>query len=111
MVTDYPEALIEGLRRVIGMARLLKTGEEITPLSDGEVALLLKMGGEKQKVEMSTGIIEGDLVHIFTGPLQGMEGMIKKIDRHKRMAYLEIEIFGRKVEMQAGLEIIKKIDA
>lgn len=111
LVTDYPEALIEGLRRVVGMTRVLKTGEEITPLSDGEVALLLKMGGEKQEVEMSTGIIEGDLVHVYTGPLQGMEGMIKKIDRHKRMAYLEIEMFGRKVEMQAGLEIIKKIDS
>ena len=69
------------------------------------------MGNEKQEVEMSIGIIEGDRVHIFEGPLQGMEGLIRKIDRHKRMAYLEVEMFGRMVEMRVGLEIIEKITA
>ena len=39
-----------------------------------------------------------------------MEGLIRKIDRHKRMAYLEVEMFGRKIEMRAGLEIIEKIE-
>ena len=59
----------------------------------------------------SIGVIEGDTVHIFEGSLQGMEGLIRKIDRHKRMAYLEVEMFGRMVEMRAGLEIIEKITA
>ena len=43
--------------------------------------------------------------------VSGMEGLIRKIDRHKRMAYLEVEMFGRMVEMRAGLEIIEKITA
>lgn len=38
----------------------------------------------------------------------GMEGNIRRIDRHKRTAYLEIEMFGRIVEMKVGLEIIRK---
>ena len=42
------------------------------------------------------------------GPLQGREKMISRIDRHKRTAYLEIEMFGRTVEMKVGLEIIRK---
>ena len=37
-----------------------------------------------------------------------MEGSIRRIDRHKRIAHLEIEMFGRTVEMKVGLEIIKK---
>lgn len=57
---------------------------------------------------MSSGIIENDRVRILSGPLMGMEGNIRRIDRHKRIAYLEIEMFGRTVEMKVGLEIIKK---
>lgn len=108
LISDHPDELAESLRRVIGMTKLLKTGEEITPLSQQEIALLQKLGKEDLEIEMSTGIIEGDRVQILTGPLLGMEGMIKKIDRHKRMAYLEVKMFGRTVEMKVGLEIIKK---
>lgn len=53
-------------------------------------------------------IAENDRVQILAGPLMGMEGNIRRIDRHKRTAYLEIEMFGRTVEMKVGLEIIRK---
>ena len=54
------------------------------------------------------GIIENDQVIITRGPLKGHEGLIKKIDRHKRKAYLEMEMFGRKLETQVGLEVVVK---
>ena len=108
LISEQPNELVASLKQVIGMTKLLKTGDEITPISQEEVDLLLKLGSEKQEVEMSTGIIEGDEVIVFDGTLQGMEGLIKKIDRHKRIAYLEVDMFGRKVEMQMGLEIVEK---
>ena len=111
LITEHLDELVDGLKQVSGMAKILKTGDDVTPLSQQEVELLLKLGSERQEVEMSIGVIEGDKVYIFEGPLQGMEGLIRKIDRHKRMAYLEVEMFGRKVEMRAGLEIIEKITA
>ena len=45
---------------------------------------------------------------VLSGPLKGNEGLIRKIDRHKRKAWLEIEMFGRTVEMQVGLEVVGK---
>ena len=87
------------------MTRLLGTGDEIIPLSQEEVEL----GKEEQLVAMSTGIIENDQVRILTGPLQGMEGYIRKINRHKRKAWVSIEMFGRSVDMEVGLEIVKKV--
>lgn len=83
--------------------------EDIIPLSQEEVNLLLKLGKEEQLVAMSTGIIESDQVRILTGPLQGMEGCIRKIDRHKRKARVSVEMFGRSVDMEVGLEIISKV--
>ena len=49
-----------------------------------------------------------DLVRITKGPLRHHEGWIKKINRHKRLAYLEIEMFGRTLEAKVGLGIVKK---
>ena len=93
---------------VIGLTKLIGTGDEIVPLVQEEIDLLMKIGTDKQLVEMSSGIIENDRVQILAGPLMGMEGNIRRIDRHKRTAYLEIEMFGRTVEMKVGLEIIRK---
>lgn len=50
----------------------------------------------------------GTQVIVLSEPLQGMEGSIKRIDRHKRKAYLEIPMFERVLNAQVGLEIVEK---
>ena len=110
MITDEMEQLYLGLKNVIGLTKLIGTGREIIPLKQEEVDFLTEFGKEKQVVEMSTGIIENGRIQITDGPLKGREAMIRKIDRHKRKASLEIPMFGRILETQAGLEIIEKIE-
>ncbi len=108
MITDKIEELSLWLRQVIGLTKLLGTGQEIVPLTADEERWLLRLGGSKQKVEISEGIIEAGNLRITNGPLTGMEESIKRIDRHKRKAYLEVEMFGRMVEVQVGLEVVEK---
>ena len=57
---------------------------------------------------MSEGVIENSKVRVISGPLVGKEGFIKRIDRHKRKAFLEMEMFGRVQKVQVGLEIVAK---
>lgn len=108
VVTEELEKLREELKTVEGLTKLIGTGETIVPLSQEEVGFLKRFGGENQVVEMSEGIIEQSKVIVTSGPLKGIEGFIKKIDRHKRKAYLEIPMFGRIQNVQVGLEIIAK---
>jgi transcriptional antiterminator NusG len=109
LVSSQAEPLFLELKKVQGMAKLLGTGADIVPLTESEVRFLKSFGGEDHVVEMSTGIIEGTSVIVESGPLQGREGLIKKIDRHKRKAWLELEMFGRLQRVEVGLEITKKI--
>ena len=44
LIAENLEQLAENLRKVTGMTRLLGTGDEIIPLSQEEVELLLKLG-------------------------------------------------------------------
>lgn len=108
LVSGDKDRLFLELKKVTGLTKLLGTGQEVVPLTLPEIEFLQRFGKEDQIVEMSRGIIENDRVIITSGPLKGNEALIKKIDRHKRRAYLEIEMFGRKVETQVGLEIVEK---
>ena len=108
LVSDQILALQEALHRVSGLTKLIGAGGEIIALSEQEVILLRRLGKDDQVVEMSVGVIENERVCILEGPLQGMEGNIRKIDRHKRKAWIEVEMFGRVMEMQVGCEIVGK---
>jgi transcriptional antiterminator NusG len=109
LITSDIESLIDKLRMVNGLTKIVKVGDELVALTTEEVAFLQHMGKEEQVVEMSTGIIENDKVKIYQGPLVGLEGSIKKIDRHKRLAWMSLEMFGRQTEIQVGLEILAKV--
>jgi transcriptional antiterminator NusG len=54
------------------------------------------------------GVIEGDRIIVTKGPLQGFESLIKKIDRHKRKATIEITLMGLPLAVDVGLEVISK---
>lgn len=55
---------------------------------------------------MSEGIIEGDQIRVLKGPLQGYEALVAKVDRHKRLAYIDLNILGRIKTVKVGLEIV-----
>ena len=56
----------------------------------------------------SVGFIEGDTIRITSGPLVGMESRIKKINRHKREAVVEMEVMGGVREVRMMLEVVEK---
>lgn len=109
MITDQIEILNVELKKFPDFVKLIgKKKANIYPLDEEEVAFMKSFGKESQVVEMSTGFIQGDQIFITEGPLQGKEGCIIKIDRHKRIAYLQLSMFNKQTTTKVGLEIISK---
>ncbi len=107
--TDDANRVYESLRQVPFFTRLLGNNDLFIPLSDVELSWLNKFSKKADRIShFSQGVIEGDKVVITSGPLVGCESSIVKIDRHKRIAYLDISMMGRLTRIQIGLEIIKK---
>lgn len=106
--TEDVQDLFYRLKKVSGLTKILRTGEDFTPLHETEVAFLQRFGKDKHVVEMSVGYIEGDEVIITIGPMADWQGKVKKIDRHKKIAVLEVEFFGRLTDVTVGLEIVEK---
>jgi transcriptional antiterminator NusG len=109
MITDYIDDLYNELKKITDFTKVLgNDGQEIYPIRTDEAIFLTRFGGEKHVVDMSFGYIEGDIIRITNGPLMGQEGNLVKIDRHKRLAYVDISLFDRITTIQVGLEIISK---
>lgn len=110
--TSDAEKLALQLRRVPTFTKVLGNNEVFIPLNDEEVAWLNAFtGGDRCVIEMSEGIVEGNKVIVLRGPLRGHEAEIKRIDRHRRMAELEVSMLGRMKTIRLGLEIISKSPA
>lgn len=112
-VTADVDELYDQLARVPAVTKLLGNGAKgvkrvFFPLTDDERDWFLAFTDRKRVVRMSEGYIEGDTVKVTSGPLCGREASIRKIDRHKRRAYIDVSLFGRTVPASVGLEILWK---
>lgn len=96
------------LRNVKQMTKLLSAGGEFSPIHPEEESFLKEIGGEEHFVRYSKGFKDGDQIVVTDGALLGKEGRIKWIDRHNRVAGIEVELLGRKVTVKLGLGLVSR---
>lgn len=106
--TDDPDKRFLELKKVPRFTKLLGTGYNFVAISEKEEKFIDRITDENDVAAVSIGDIEGESIIIKEGPLKGMEAMIKRIDRHKRIAELELEFMGNSVPVTMGLEIVGK---
>ena len=108
--TDNPSDIYEQLKNVPELTKILgREGKDFISIEPGKESMFKAMVNEAYEIPVSTGIIEGDRVIVKDGPLVGMEAYIKKIDRHKRIAVLNAEMFEQEIKVSVGLEIVQKM--
>lgn len=105
---DNIQSIAAGLKQVIGFTKVLGESQEFIPLYPREVEFLLGFSDTNHNIGMSCGFIENDKISVTRGPLVGKEGYIKKINRHKRIAEVELFFMGRVTRVQVPLEIVTK---
>lgn len=106
--TERIEDFYKRLKRTSGMARILCTGGEITPVYPEEEAYLKMLGGREHIVRYSEGYIHGEELVVTSGAMMGCRGKVKKILRHKRLVVLEIPLMGNLVEVAVGMGIVSR---
>lgn len=109
MVSEYPEELNKALKEIPEYAKVLGDEEGPIPLYEQEVEFLRKYTNQDHVLEMSIGVLVGEQLVVTEGPLKDYQGKVVHIDRHKRMVTLEVEFFGRTVNLKVGLEVIRKV--
>ncbi|MBO5621536.1 MAG: antiterminator LoaP [Butyrivibrio sp.] len=108
--THNIEDLIERLRDIPELTKVIGAGEEIFPIYKEEEDILKFLVGDNHLIGTSKGIIKNNRIIITSGNLAGHEGMIVWVNRHRKVACIEIDISGHKVKTKVGLEIEERID-
>ncbi len=110
-VTRQSERLAHLLRGVPEFTRLLTVGEAFVPLSVEERTWLEKFTSEGERtIPMSFAYKRGDALVVTEGPLKGMEGVIERVNRKKSLAYVQMEVGGKRVMTRVGLGIVGEFE-
>lgn len=91
-----------------GCIKILKYNDEIDALMPYEREFIERFINSENIIDSSIGFIEGERIRIIEGPLVGNETFIKKINRHKRTAIIEIVLFGQVQSIELSCEILTK---
>ena len=113
--TDSPKEMhlllnsIEGYSKVVGF----KDNEIIhyLPLSELEEEFIKGLAGKEDNHVISISeieVLEGKNIRVISGPLLGLEGIVKKVNLHKRVAEVETIFLNQPVMIEFGIEIIKR---
>ena len=119
LISEQPQLLYDELKQIPALTKLLGSCEEyFTPLSEKDAEFLMKLQSiqnikdEEKDIGAATvdlskvAVGENQRIKIISGPLKNLEGQIKKINLHKRIAVVEAEFMGNKSLVHLGIEIV-----
>lgn len=109
--TGNIEAVMPGLKKVFQYTKVLRDCETVAPITEEEQNFLSIMMDEEHIVQYSEGFLIGEEVVVTKGPLRNMKGYVRSVDRHRRIAKMEIPIFGRMTPAEVGFGAIARVSA
>ena len=121
ITTDNIRKLYMELQKIPMLTKLLGKGDEyFVQLNEQDAEWLERLmwqngrgidgkDGKWHEVSLSqVSVDEGSGVRVVSGPLKDMDGMIKKINLHKRMAVVEVQFMNRRTVIYLGIELLEK---
>lgn len=105
---DSEESLENELQETAAALGIAQKEMTVYPITEENKRFLTELCGDGHHLPMSEGYIKDGRTYVTSGPLRGKEAWIRKIDRHKRLAKLELPDEGEGRELCMGLEIVRK---
>jgi transcriptional antiterminator NusG len=93
------------------MIRFLGSSDGPEPVPEYEMAIVLRLSGDGDPLGISDIYYEGSRIVVKSGPLEGMEGQIIKVDARRFRAKVNISLMGEQRVVELGVNVIDKIEA
>ena len=104
--SDFDNFLYKLGEQKDGLIKQLKE-DGVSALRDEEIEMFNKLLNDEGILEMSQAFIEDKRAKVIEGPLIYYQNHIVKVDKHNKLAYLDIEFMNRQILV--GLNIKCKI--
>jgi transcriptional antiterminator NusG len=99
-------------RRTEGFYRFLRSNQEITPLADRDLELVLHFINNPGGIAGRSRVYfdENSRIIVVEGPLMGLEGRIIKVDKRKRRAKIMLDLYNDSFSIDLAFEVIGSAD-
>ena len=96
------------LKRVPGFIRFLKSNQNIEPLGGESLRLLKHFLNFGEVINQSKVVFdENSRIRVKDGPLKGMEGLVVKVDKRKRRAKVQLNLYEDSFLVDFGFELME----
>jgi len=99
-------------RRTEGFYRFLRSNQEITPLADQDLELVLHFIKNAGPVAGRSKVYfnENSRIVVVEGPLMGLEGRIVKVDKRKGRAKVSLDLYNDSFTIDLAFEVIGSME-
>ena len=103
---EFHDVVVDLEKDLGSMMKVLQSDTQtVLALTNDEKKLLKSLLNDDHLITHSTGVIIDSKLIVQDGPLKGKEELVRKVDRHKRLAFLG-NVFGKIVKVP--LEVSSK---
>jgi len=97
-----------GFRHTKGFFRFLKSNQDITPLADRDLELVLHFIKSAGPIAGRSKVFfnENSRIVVVEGPLSGLEGRIVKVDKRKGRAKIMLDLYNDSFSIDLAFEVI-----
>ncbi|HCJ08076.1 MAG TPA: hypothetical protein DHV96_06865 [Lachnospiraceae bacterium] len=103
------EVLEEQLKHISNVVTPVRIGGGFYPIRADEEAALRNMMDENYCICFSVGYLVDDKLVIEQGPIAGHIDQVRRIDRHRRLAELDVALWQETRRIRVGLEVKAKL--
>ncbi len=89
------------------LIKLLRTGNDITPVDDDEMRVLSQLICNGELIGFSDVLVENQRVIVVDGPLKSLEGIIESINKRKGRAKIRMSFLNELRTVELGVNILK----
>ena len=107
IMTDEAWFVVRNTPGVTGFIGSSGKGAKPTPLQPYEVDKILNNMG-MSRLEVSSDLVEGELVKVISGPFAGMEGKIESLDLPNQVLTVLLDLVGQETSVEVELSQIEK---
>lgn len=99
------------LKKIPDLIRILNSGDYYSRIDPEEMVGIHRLLGDGDVIDYSKVYFMNSKIVVKSGPLEGMEGLIKTVDQRKLRAKIEVQFMGQPKEIDVGIEILNQLDS
>ena len=104
---EISETVYRTVKRLPGFYRFLESNTNIRPLDGEDLRLVTHFWRFGEVIGKSTvKLDEKSRIRVLSGPLEGLEGLIVKIDKRKQRAKVKLDLYSDSFLIDFGLELL-----